>query len=221
MFNPKQELDSAKFMDLAVEAYQLAFNALEASNELHRLDSVERNNTDSDTDTHTTVPPTAPPRRRPRAQRPPRPRTQHLSCPSDPSTSMSVPPTQLGDATTLTETTPISSTHTTTPISFAHTTTPILFAHTTNLISSAHTTTPISSARTTTPISSTHTTFMFVPTPSLSTPHHEHTASFPTQTYSPPSSFLGVTPSLATHIGGPSLLTQSVGPSSVTQSVVH
>ena len=67
IFNPAQELDSTKFMDQAAEAYQLAFNALEALNELHQLDSVERNNTDSDTDTHTSVPPTAPPRRRPRA----------------------------------------------------------------------------------------------------------------------------------------------------------
>ena len=81
MFNLEQELDPAKFMDLAVEAYQLAFNTLEASNELHRLDSVERVNTDSDTGTHTTTPP----RQCPRAQRPSRP--------SDPSTSMSVPPT--------------------------------------------------------------------------------------------------------------------------------
>ena len=163
MFNPKQELDPAKFMDLAAEAYQLAFNALEASNQLHRLDSMERNNTNSDTDTHTSVPPTAPPRRRPRAQ--------HQPCSSDPSTSMSVPLTELGDATTLIETTLISS------------------------------------ARTTTPISSAHTTFMFVPIPSLSTPHHEHTASFTTQTYSPPSSFSGVTPSSAMHISGPSLPT--------------
>uniref|UniRef100_A0A2N9IZZ8 Aminotransferase-like plant mobile domain-containing protein n=1 Tax=Fagus sylvatica TaxID=28930 RepID=A0A2N9IZZ8_FAGSY len=83
MFHPEQELDPAKFMELAAKAYQLAFNALEASNELHRLDSVERVNTDSDTSTHTTVPPTAPQRRRPRAQR--------LSRPSDPSSSMSVP----------------------------------------------------------------------------------------------------------------------------------
>ena len=62
MFNPAQELDPKKFMDLAVEVYQLAFNALEVSNELHWLDSMERNNTDSDTSTHTSVPPTAPPR---------------------------------------------------------------------------------------------------------------------------------------------------------------
>uniref|UniRef100_A0A2N9G5I4 Aminotransferase-like plant mobile domain-containing protein n=1 Tax=Fagus sylvatica TaxID=28930 RepID=A0A2N9G5I4_FAGSY len=68
------------------------FNALEASNELHRLDSVERVNTDSDTNTHTTVPPTATRRRRPRAQRPPHPRAQRPSRPSDPSSSMSVPP---------------------------------------------------------------------------------------------------------------------------------
>ena len=34
MFNLEQELDPAKFMDLAADAYQLAFNALEASNEL-------------------------------------------------------------------------------------------------------------------------------------------------------------------------------------------
>ena len=81
MFNPEQELVPAKFMDLAAEAYQLALNALETSNELHRLDSVERVNTDSDTGTHTTTPP----RQCPRAQRPSRP--------SDPSTSMSVPPT--------------------------------------------------------------------------------------------------------------------------------
>uniref|UniRef100_A0A2N9EXT3 Phosphoacetylglucosamine mutase n=1 Tax=Fagus sylvatica TaxID=28930 RepID=A0A2N9EXT3_FAGSY len=194
MFNPEQELDSAKFMDLAAEAYQLAFNALEASNELQRLDLVERNNTDSDISIHTTVPPTAPPRRRLRAQ--------HPSRPPDLSTSMSVPPTQLGDATTLTETTPISSKHTTTPILFAHTTTPISSAYTTN------------------PISFSHTTFMFVPTPSLSTPHHKHTTSFLTQIYSPPSSFLGVTPSSTTHIGDPSLPTQSVSPSSVTQSIV-
>ena len=93
MFHPKQELDPVKFMELATEAYQLVFNVLEASNELHRLDSMERVNTDSDTGTHTTVPPTAPPRQRPRAQCPPRPHAQHLSCPSDPSTSMSVPPT--------------------------------------------------------------------------------------------------------------------------------
>ena len=32
MFHPEQELDPAKFMELAAEAYQLAFNALEASN---------------------------------------------------------------------------------------------------------------------------------------------------------------------------------------------
>uniref|UniRef100_A0A2N9I654 Aminotransferase-like plant mobile domain-containing protein n=1 Tax=Fagus sylvatica TaxID=28930 RepID=A0A2N9I654_FAGSY len=70
MFHPEQELDPAKFMELAKEAYQLTFNALEASNELHWLDSVERVNTDSDTNTHTTVPPTATRRRRPRAQRP-------------------------------------------------------------------------------------------------------------------------------------------------------
>jgi hypothetical protein len=85
MFHPEQELDPAKFMELAAKVYQLAFNALEASNELHRLDSVERVNTDSDTSTHTTVPPTGPQRRRPRAQR--------LSRPSDPSSSMSVPST--------------------------------------------------------------------------------------------------------------------------------
>ena len=42
MFHPKKELDSAKFMELAAEAYQLAFNALEASNELHWLDFVEK-----------------------------------------------------------------------------------------------------------------------------------------------------------------------------------
>uniref|UniRef100_A0A2N9ECY8 Aminotransferase-like plant mobile domain-containing protein n=1 Tax=Fagus sylvatica TaxID=28930 RepID=A0A2N9ECY8_FAGSY len=107
MFHPEQELDPAKFMELAAEAYQLAFNALEASNELHRLDSVQRVNTDSDTNTHTTVPPTATRRRRPRAQRPPHPRPQRLSPPSDPSSSMSVPPIQLRDATTVTETTPI------------------------------------------------------------------------------------------------------------------
>ena len=62
MFHLEQELDPAKFMKLAAEAYQLAFNALEVSNELHWLDSMERNNTDSDTSTHTSVPPTAPPR---------------------------------------------------------------------------------------------------------------------------------------------------------------
>uniref|UniRef100_A0A2N9GJU2 Aminotransferase-like plant mobile domain-containing protein n=1 Tax=Fagus sylvatica TaxID=28930 RepID=A0A2N9GJU2_FAGSY len=131
MFHPEQELDPAKFMELAAEAYQLAFNALEASNELHRLDSVERVNTDSDTNTHTTVPPTAPRRRRPCAQRPPHPRVQRPSRPSDPSSSMSVPPIQLRDATTFTETTPMSSAHTTTPISVAQTTTPISAAQTT------------------------------------------------------------------------------------------
>ena len=73
MFNPERELDLAKFMDLAAEAYQLAFNALEASNELDRLDSVERVNTDSDTSNHTTVSPTVPPRRHPHEQRLPRP----------------------------------------------------------------------------------------------------------------------------------------------------
>ena len=93
MFNLEQELDPAKFMDLAVETYQLAFNTLEALNELHRLDSVERVNTDLDIGTHTTVPPTAPPRRCPRAQRSPRPYAQRPSPPSDPSTSKSVPPT--------------------------------------------------------------------------------------------------------------------------------
>ena len=62
MFYPEQELDPAKFMELAAEAYQLAFNALEASNELHRLDSVERDNTDSPSRTDTTVPPIAPQR---------------------------------------------------------------------------------------------------------------------------------------------------------------
>jgi hypothetical protein len=67
MFHLEQELDPAKFMKLAAEAYQLAFNALEASNELHLLDSVERVNTDSNTGTDTIVPPTAPQRRRPRA----------------------------------------------------------------------------------------------------------------------------------------------------------
>uniref|UniRef100_A0A2N9G3G5 Aminotransferase-like plant mobile domain-containing protein n=1 Tax=Fagus sylvatica TaxID=28930 RepID=A0A2N9G3G5_FAGSY len=112
MFHPEQELDPTKFMELAAEAYQLAFNALEASNELHRLDSVKRVNTDSDTNTHTTVPPTAPRRRRPRAQRPPHPLAQ--------------------------TTTPISAAHTTTPISVAHTTNPISVAHTTTPISAAH-----------------------------------------------------------------------------------
>ena len=131
MFHPEQELDLTKFMELEAEAYQLAFNALETSNELHRLDSVERVNTDSDTGTHTTVPPTAPRRRRPSVQRPPRPCAQRLSRPSDLSSSMSVPPTQLGDATTVTETIPMSSAHTTTPISSAHTTTPISIVHTT------------------------------------------------------------------------------------------
>uniref|UniRef100_A0A2N9FR38 Aminotransferase-like plant mobile domain-containing protein n=1 Tax=Fagus sylvatica TaxID=28930 RepID=A0A2N9FR38_FAGSY len=111
MFHPEQELDPAKFMELAAEAYQLAFNALEASNELHRLDSVQRVNTDSDTNSHTTVPPTATRRRRPRAQRPPHPRAQRPSRPSDPSSSMSVPPIQLRDATTVTETTPIQLAH--------------------------------------------------------------------------------------------------------------
>jgi hypothetical protein len=93
MFNLEQELDPEKFMDLATKAYQLAFNALEASNELHRLDSVERVNTDSDTGTHTTIPPTAPPRRHPRVQRLPRPHAQRPTRPSDLSTSTSVPPT--------------------------------------------------------------------------------------------------------------------------------
>uniref|UniRef100_A0A2N9H690 Aminotransferase-like plant mobile domain-containing protein n=1 Tax=Fagus sylvatica TaxID=28930 RepID=A0A2N9H690_FAGSY len=91
MFHPEQELDPAKFMELAAEAYQLAFNALEASNELHRLDSVERVNTDSDTNTHTTVPPTATRRRRPRAKRPPHP-VQRVTCypitPSSPTQSV-------------------------------------------------------------------------------------------------------------------------------------
>uniref|UniRef100_A0A2N9EDD0 Aminotransferase-like plant mobile domain-containing protein n=1 Tax=Fagus sylvatica TaxID=28930 RepID=A0A2N9EDD0_FAGSY len=214
MFHPEQELDPAKFMELAAEAYQLAFNALEASNELHRLDSVERVNTDSDTNTHTTVPPTAPRRRRPRAQRPPHPRAQRPSRPSDPSSSMSVPPIQLRDATTVTETTPMSSAHTTTPISVAQTTTPISAAHTTTPISSTNTTTPISVAHTTTPISVAHTT-----TP-ISAAHHEHTVSFLTQTFSPLASFADVTPSSPTQSVGPSSPTQSVGPSSVTQSVV-
>jgi hypothetical protein len=62
MFHLEQELDPAKFMELAAKAYQLAFNALEASNELHRLDSVERDNTDSPSRTNTTVPPIAPQR---------------------------------------------------------------------------------------------------------------------------------------------------------------
>jgi hypothetical protein len=187
MFHLEQELDPAKFMELAAEAYQLAFNALEASNELHQLDSVERVNTDLDTGTDTTIPPTAPRRRCPHAQRPPRPGAQRPSRPSDSNSSMSVPPTQLGDATTVTETTPMSSAYTTTLISSAHTTTPFSTAHTTTPISSAHTTTPIlvahtttsiSVAHTTTPISSAHTTFMFIPTSSLSTPHHEHTVNF-------------------------------------------
>uniref|UniRef100_A0A2N9EQQ3 Aminotransferase-like plant mobile domain-containing protein n=1 Tax=Fagus sylvatica TaxID=28930 RepID=A0A2N9EQQ3_FAGSY len=203
-----------KFMELAAEAYQLAFNALEASNELHRLDSVERVNTDSDTNTHTTVPPTAPRRRRPRAQRPPHPRAQRPSRPSDPSSSMSVPPIQLRDATTVTETTPMSSAHTTTPISVAQTTTPISAAQTTTPISSTNTTTPISVAHTTTPISVAHTT-----TP-ISAAHHEHTVSFLTQTFSPLASFADVTPSSPTQSVGPSSPRQSVGPSSVTQSVV-
>uniref|UniRef100_A0A2N9FHZ6 Aminotransferase-like plant mobile domain-containing protein n=1 Tax=Fagus sylvatica TaxID=28930 RepID=A0A2N9FHZ6_FAGSY len=88
MFHPEQELDPVKFMELAAEAYQLAFNALEVSNELHQLDSVERVNTDSDTNTHTTVPPTTPRRRRPRVQCPPHPRAQRPSRPSDPSSSI-------------------------------------------------------------------------------------------------------------------------------------
>uniref|UniRef100_A0A2N9I020 Aminotransferase-like plant mobile domain-containing protein n=1 Tax=Fagus sylvatica TaxID=28930 RepID=A0A2N9I020_FAGSY len=93
MFHPEQELDPAKFMELAAEAYQLAFNALEASNELHQLNSVERVNTDLDTGTDTTVPPTAPRRRRPRAQRPPRPRvtpslSTHIGGPSLPTQSV-------------------------------------------------------------------------------------------------------------------------------------
>uniref|UniRef100_A0A2N9EEU1 Aminotransferase-like plant mobile domain-containing protein n=1 Tax=Fagus sylvatica TaxID=28930 RepID=A0A2N9EEU1_FAGSY len=197
MFHPEQELDPAKFMELAAEAYQLAFNALEASNELYRLDSVERVNTESDTGTHPTVPPTAPRRRRPHAQRPSRP--------SDPNSSMSVPPTQLRDATTVTETTSMSSTHTTTPISVAQTTTPISVAQTTTPISAAHTTTVISAAHTTTPISAAH---------------HEHTVSFLTQTFSPLASFSGVIPSSSTQSVGPSSPTQSVGPTLVTQSVV-
>uniref|UniRef100_A0A2N9GC63 Aminotransferase-like plant mobile domain-containing protein n=1 Tax=Fagus sylvatica TaxID=28930 RepID=A0A2N9GC63_FAGSY len=205
MFHPEQELDPTKFMELAAEAYQLAFNALEASNELHRLDSVKRVNTDSDTNTHTTVPPTAPRRRRPRAQRPPHPRAQRPSRPSDLSSSMSVPPIQLRDATTVTETTPMSSAHTITPISVAQTTTPISAAHTTTPISVAHTTNPISVAHTTTPISAAH---------------HEHTVSFLTQTFSLLASFADVTPSSPTQSVGPSSPTQSVGPSSVTQSVV-
>uniref|UniRef100_A0A2N9EHH7 Aminotransferase-like plant mobile domain-containing protein n=1 Tax=Fagus sylvatica TaxID=28930 RepID=A0A2N9EHH7_FAGSY len=206
MFHPEQELDPAKFMELAAEAYQLAFNALEASNELHRLDSVQRVNTDSDTNSHTTVPPTATRRRRPRAQRPPHPRAQRPSRPSDPSSSMSVPPIQLRDATTVTETTPMSVAQTTTPISVAQTTTPISAAQTTTPISSPNTTTPISVAHTTTPISVAHST-----TP-ISAAHHEHTISFLTQTFSPLASFADVTPSSPT---------QSVGPFSPTQSVVH
>uniref|UniRef100_A0A2N9GTM6 Aminotransferase-like plant mobile domain-containing protein n=1 Tax=Fagus sylvatica TaxID=28930 RepID=A0A2N9GTM6_FAGSY len=169
------------------------------------LDSVERVNTDSDTSTHTTVPPTAPRRRRPHAQRPSRP--------SDPSSSMSVPLTQLRDATTVTETTPMSSAHTTTPISVAQTTTPISAAQTTTPISSPNTTTPISVAHTTTPISVAQTT-----TP-ISAAHHEHTVSFLTQTFSPLASFSGVTPSSPTQSVGPSSHTQSVGPSLPTQSV--
>uniref|UniRef100_A0A2N9G291 Aminotransferase-like plant mobile domain-containing protein n=1 Tax=Fagus sylvatica TaxID=28930 RepID=A0A2N9G291_FAGSY len=212
MFHPEQELDPAKFMELAAEAYQLAFNALEASNELHRLDSVERVNTDSDTNTHTTVPPTATRRRRPRAQRPPHPRAQRPSRPSDPSSSMSVPPIQLRDATTVTETTPMSVAHTTTPISVAQTTTPISAAHTTTPISSTNTTTPISVAHTTTPISVAHTT-----TP-ISAAHHEHTISFLTQTFSPLASFSDVTPSSPTQSVGPSSVPQSVVPTLVTQS---
>ena len=191
MFHPEQELDPAKFMELAAEAYQLAFNALEASNELHRLDSLQRVNTDSDT----TVPPTATRRRRPRAQRPPHPRPQRLSPPSDPSSSMSVPPIQLRDAT-VTETTPMSVAQTTTPISSTNTTTPISVAQTTTPISVAHTTTPISAA------------------------HDEHTISFLTQTFSPLASFADVTPSSPTQLVGPFSPTQSVGPSSVPQSVV-
>ena len=138
-------------------------------------------------------------------------RAQRPSRPSDPSSSMSVPPIQLGDATTVTETTHMSSVHTTTSISSAHTTTPI---------STIYTTTPILAAHTTTPISSAHTTFMFVPTPSFCTPHHEHTVSFLTQTFNPLASFLGVTPSSPTQSDDPSLPTQSIGPSSVTQSIV-
>uniref|UniRef100_A0A2N9IKW6 Aminotransferase-like plant mobile domain-containing protein n=1 Tax=Fagus sylvatica TaxID=28930 RepID=A0A2N9IKW6_FAGSY len=214
MFHPEQELDPAKFMELAAEAYQLAFNALEASNELHRLDSVQRVNTDSDTNSHTTVPPTATRRRRPRAQRPPHPRAQRPSRPSDPSSSMSVPPIQLRDATTVTETTPMSVAQTTTPISVAQTTTPISAAQTTTPISSPNTTTPISVAHTTTPISVAHST-----TP-ISAAHHEHTISFLTQTFSPLASFADVTPSSPTQSVGPFSPTQSGGPSSVPQSVV-
>uniref|UniRef100_A0A2N9F4Q3 Aminotransferase-like plant mobile domain-containing protein n=1 Tax=Fagus sylvatica TaxID=28930 RepID=A0A2N9F4Q3_FAGSY len=214
MFHPEQELDPAKFMELAAEAYQLAFNALEASNELHRLDSVQRVNTDSDTNSQTTVPPTATRRRRPRAQRPPHPRAQCPSRPSDPSSSMSVPPIQLRDATTVTETTPISVAQTTTPISVAQTTTPISAAQTTTPISSTNTTTPISVAQTTTPIAVAHST-----TP-ISAAHHEHTISFLAQTFSPLASFSDVTPSSPTQPVGPFSPTQSVGPSSVPQSVV-
>uniref|UniRef100_A0A2N9IHE9 Aminotransferase-like plant mobile domain-containing protein n=1 Tax=Fagus sylvatica TaxID=28930 RepID=A0A2N9IHE9_FAGSY len=183
MFHPEQELDPAKFMELAAEAYQLAFNTLEASNELHRLDSVERVDTNSDTSTHTTVPPNAPRRRRPRAQ--------CSSRPSDPSSSMSVPPIQLRDATTVTETTPMSSAHTTTPISVAQTTTPISAAHTTTLISVAHTTTPISAA------------------------HHEHMSvgpSSPRQSVGPSSVTQSVVPTSVTQSGGPASATQLSGP---------
>uniref|UniRef100_A0A2N9IAZ4 Aminotransferase-like plant mobile domain-containing protein n=1 Tax=Fagus sylvatica TaxID=28930 RepID=A0A2N9IAZ4_FAGSY len=205
MFHPEQELDPAKFMELAAEAYQLAFNALEASNELHRLDSVQRVNTDSDTNTHTTVPPTATRRRRPRAQRPPHPRPQRLSPPSDPSSSMSVPPIQLRDAT-VTETTPMSVAQTTTPIPVAQTTTPISAAQTTTPISSTNTTTPISVAQTTTPISVAQTTtpisVAHTTTP-ISAAHHEHTISFLAQTFSPLASFSDVTPSSPTQSVGP------------------
>uniref|UniRef100_A0A2N9GDP4 Aminotransferase-like plant mobile domain-containing protein n=1 Tax=Fagus sylvatica TaxID=28930 RepID=A0A2N9GDP4_FAGSY len=175
---------------------------------------------DSDTNTHTTVPPTATRRRRPRAQRPPHPRPQRLSPPSDPSSSMSVPPIQLRDATTVTETTPMSVAQTTTPIPVAQTTTPISAAQTTTPISSTNTTTPISVAQTTTPISVAQTTtpisVAHTTTP-ISAAHHEHTISFLAQTFSPLASFSDVTPSSPTQSVGPFSSTQSVGPSSVPQ----
>jgi hypothetical protein len=202
MFHPEQELDSAKFMELAAEVYQLAFNPLEASNELHRFDSVQRVNTESDTDTHPTVPPTAPRRRRPRAQRPPRPRAQRLSRPSDPSSSISVPPTQLRDATTVTETTPMSSAYTTTPISIAHTTTPI---------SAAHTTTPISAAH------HEHTVSFLTQTFSPLASFSGVTLSSPTQSVSPSSPTQSVGPTLVTQSFLPISVTQSGGPASGTQ----
>uniref|UniRef100_A0A2N9GDJ3 Aminotransferase-like plant mobile domain-containing protein n=1 Tax=Fagus sylvatica TaxID=28930 RepID=A0A2N9GDJ3_FAGSY len=190
MFHPEQELDPAKFMELAAEAYQLAFNALEASNELHRLDSVERVNTDSDTNTHTTVPPTATRRRRPLA---------HTT------TSISVAQTTTPISTAQT-TTPISSTNTTTPISVAHTTTPISVAHTTTPISVAHyehtisfltqTFSPLASFSDVTPLSPTQSVGPFSPT----------------QSVGPSSVPQSVVPTLVTQSGGPASATELSGP---------